>query len=137
MLGVLDLDGLCFDYPWGEEGFLRRLRRRFCIGHVAEIGDRVVGFMVYERLKPTFRLLRFAVHPEFRRLRVGAQMIDKLIQYSAGNQIVVPVRETSLGAQLFFRWAGFAVEQVVRGRYPETGEDAYFFFYWPSEQGGT
>src|SRR4051794_39786908 len=45
---VLAIEHASFDFPWGEEEFLRVLRQRNCIGMVAEHGERVVGFMIYE-----------------------------------------------------------------------------------------
>jgi ribosomal-protein-alanine N-acetyltransferase len=45
---VLAIEHASFEYPWCEEEFLRVLRQRNCIGMVAEQGERIVGFMVYE-----------------------------------------------------------------------------------------
>ena len=45
---VLQIEQESFDYSWTEEDFLRCLRQRNCIGMVAEQGEKVVGFMIYE-----------------------------------------------------------------------------------------
>src|SRR5437588_3551570 len=46
---------------------------------VAEHGEKVVGFMIYELHKNKLHILNFAVHPAWRRMAVGAQMVAKLI----------------------------------------------------------
>ncbi len=76
---VLQAEQLSFEYAWNEEDFLRCLRQRNCIGMVAEHGEKVVGFMIYELHKNKLHILNFAVHPAWRRLAVGAQMVAKLI----------------------------------------------------------
>src|SRR5215213_10091464 len=76
---VLQTEQESFDYSWTEEDFLRCLRQRNCIGMVAEQGERVVGFMIYELHKQKLHILNFAVHPQCRRHGVGAQMVTKLI----------------------------------------------------------
>ena len=72
---VLAIEHASFEFPWCEEEFLRVLRQRNCIGMVAEHGERVVGFMIYELHKNRLHVLDFAVHPEFRRQGVGRQMV--------------------------------------------------------------
>src|SRR5271168_1726673 len=64
---VLAIEHASFEFPWCEEEFLRVLRQRNCIGMVAEYGERVVGFMIYELHKNKLHVLDFATHPEFRR----------------------------------------------------------------------
>src|ERR671926_1967062 len=76
---VLAIEHASSDFPWCEEEFLRVLRQRNCIGMVAEHGERVVGFMIYELHKAKLQVLNFAVAPEFRRQGVGRQMMVKLV----------------------------------------------------------
>src|SRR5205085_3641644 len=76
---VLQTEQESFEYAWTEEDFLRCLRQRNCIGMVAEQGEKVVGFMIYELHKQKLHILNFAVHPTFRRMRIGSQMTAKLV----------------------------------------------------------
>src|SRR5262249_26764482 len=64
---VLQTEQDSFEYSWTEEDFLRCLRQRNCIGMVAEQGEKVVGFMIYELHKAKLHILNFAVHPASRR----------------------------------------------------------------------
>jgi ribosomal-protein-alanine N-acetyltransferase len=129
---VLSIEHASFEYPWCEEEFLRVLRQRNCIGMVAEHGERVVGFMIYELHKSKLQLLSFAVAPECRRSGIGRQMVAKLVGKLSSHRrtrIVLAVRETNLDAQLFFRVQGFRAVEVVREHYADTNEDAYIMEY--------
>lgn len=129
---VLQIEQDSHDYPWMEEDFLHCLRQRNCIGMVAEIGEQVVGFMIYELHKVRLHILNFAVHPGQRRHRVGTQMVQKLISKLSShrrNCITLEIRETSLESQLFFRTVGFCATSVLRDHFDDTGEDAYMMQY--------
>src|SRR5437764_9585506 len=129
---VLQSEQKSFEYPWTEEDFLRCLRQRNCIGMVAELGEKVVGFMIYELHKAKLHILNFAVHPAWRRLGVGEQMIAKLISKLSSHRrtrITLEVRETNLHAQLFFHKQEFRAVRVLRAFYEDSGEDAYLMEY--------
>lgn len=129
---VLSIEHGSFEYPWCEEEFLRVLRQRNCIGMVAEHGERVVGFMIYELHRNKLQVLDFATHPEFRRMGVGRQMLAKLVGKLSSHRrtrIALHVRETNLDGQYFYRVQGFRATGVVRENYPDTGEDAYQMVY--------
>ena len=129
---VLQTEQESFEFAWTEEDFLRCLRQRNCIGMVAEQGEKVVGFMIYELHKAKLHILNFAVHPHFRRVGVGAQMVAKLISKLSSHRrtrITLEVRETNLTAQLFFRAQGFKAVRVLRTYYEDSGEDAFLMQY--------
>lgn len=129
---VLDIEELCFEFPWSEEDFIRCLRQRNCIGMVAECDEQVVGFMIYELHKNRLHVLNFAVHPDFRRRQVGSAMVKKLVgklSQQRRNRILLEIRETNLDAQLFFRDRGFRAISVLRDFYDDTTEDAYLMQY--------
>ena len=128
MTEVLDIERDSFEFPWFEEDFIRCLRQRNCIGMVAEHGERVVGFMIYELHKTRLHILNFAVAADARRQEVGEQMISKLVGKLSSQrrtQITLEVRETNLAAQLFFKYAGFRATTVLKDYYDDSPEDAY------------
>ncbi|MEM6330512.1 MAG: ribosomal protein S18-alanine N-acetyltransferase [Planctomycetota bacterium] len=128
MAEVLDIERDSFEFPWFEEDFIRCLRQRNCIGMVAEHGEDVVGFMIYELQKTRLHVLNFAVGGQCRRRGVGEQMISKLIGKLSSQRrtrITLEVRETNLAAQLFFKRAGFKAVSVLRNFYDDSPEDAY------------
>ncbi len=129
---VLDIETKSFEFPWHRDDLMRHLRRRNCIGLVAEHDERVVGYMIYELSKPRIHLLNFAVDRVFRRLGVGTQMVRELIAKLSAkrrSRIMLEVRETNLSAQLFFLKNGFRAVSVLREYYEDTPEDAYQMQY--------
>jgi ribosomal-protein-alanine N-acetyltransferase len=132
MADVLQIENDTFEFSWSEEEFIRCLRQRNCIGMVAELNDRVVGYMIYELHKNRLHVLNFAVDPSHRRSGIGARMLSKLVgKLSAQRRcrIMLEVRETNLAAQLFFRSQGFKAVSVLRDFYDDTTEDAYVMQY--------
>jgi ribosomal-protein-alanine N-acetyltransferase len=126
---VLGIERGSFQQPWTEEEFLCCLRQRNCIGTVAELDHRVVGFMIYELHKSMLRILNFAVSPAVRRHGVGRQMVQRLIDklsQQRRREIVLEVRETNVPAQLFFAASGFRAITVLRKHFEDTSEDAYY-----------
>jgi len=129
---VMQTEQDSFEFAWTEEDFLRCLRQRNCIGMVAEQGEKVVGFMIYELHKAKLHILNFAVHPGYRRSGVGSQMVQKLISKLSSHRrtrITLEVRETNLGAQLFFSRQSFKAVRVLRSYYDDSGEDAFLMQY--------
>ena len=57
---VLAIEQEAFEFPWSDEDFTRCLRQRNCIGMVAEVGDSVVAFMIYELHRTRLHVLNFA-----------------------------------------------------------------------------
>ncbi|MCE9607171.1 MAG: ribosomal protein S18-alanine N-acetyltransferase [Planctomycetia bacterium] len=132
MADVLQIESETFEFAWSEEEFIRCLRQRNCIGMVAELNDRVVGYMIYELHKNRLHVLNFAVDPAHRRSGVGARMLSKLVGKLTAQRrcrIMLEVRETNLDAQLFFRSQGFKAVSVLRDFYDDTTEDAYVMQY--------
>lgn len=128
MDSVLAIEASSFEFPWSEDDFIRCLRERNCIGMVAKRDEQNVGFMIYELHRNRLHVLNFAVHPEFRRLDVGGQMVRKLIGKLSPQRrcrIWLEVRETNLDAQLFFQDCGFKAISVLRDFYDDSPEDAY------------
>lgn len=129
---VIDIENHAFEFPWSEDDFIDRLRKRNVIGMVAENDDDISGFMVYELKKESLYLINFAVHPDDRRAGVGRQMIRKIIgklSPARRKTISLEVRETNFAAQMFFRANGFRCNATIRDRYDDTTEDAYIFVY--------
>jgi ribosomal-protein-alanine N-acetyltransferase len=139
MADVLRIERESFEFSWSEEDFLTCLRQRNCIGMVAEHDQQIVGFMIYELHKSRLNILNFAVSSESRRQKVGTQMAQKLVDklsQQRRNEILLEVRETNLGAQLFFREHGFRAVSILKSHYDDTTEDAYVLRYRLDENAG-
>ncbi len=132
MAEVLEIEQEAFEFPWSDEDFTRCLRQRNCIGMVAEAGDSVVAFMIYELHRTRLHVLNFAVRRSHRRFSVGTQMMEKLatkLSAERRDRILLEVRERNLPAQLFFRSLGYRAISVLKDFYEDTTEDAYLMQY--------
>lgn len=139
MAEVLATELASFEYSWTEDDFLRCLRQRNCIGMVAETDERVIGFMIYELHRSRLHILNFAVHPEYRRSGIGAQMLAKLVNKLSTHRrqkISLAVRERNLDAQMFFRRFDFRATRVLRKYYEDSGEDAFQMEFRVAEEYG-
>ena len=130
---VLDIEHNSFEFPWTDGEFIQCLRKRTCIGMVAEVNEEVVGYMLYETGKKEIELISFAVHPKHRQSGIGGALVSLLIgKLAAGrrSKIVVAVRDSNLQAQLFFRSMGFFCTKMVKDYYSESDDNAYIMEYW-------
>jgi ribosomal-protein-alanine N-acetyltransferase len=121
-----------FKFPWGEKEFLRCLRERHTIGMVAEVGQGILGFMIYELHKTRLHVLNFAVAQEHRRQGIGRALFARLagkLSLEGRSRILLEIRESNLAAQLFFRACGCHYIDTFRAHYEDTPEDAYVFEY--------
>lgn len=129
---VLEIENLCFEFPWREEDFMRALRQRNCIGAVAERNEQVVGCVLYELHKTRFHILALAVLPSMHRKGVGRHLFNyvaKRCTPERRSRILLEVRETNVDGQLFFKAMGFRAVSVLRDYYDDTTEDAYVMCY--------
>lgn len=127
---VLQIERDCFKETWSYDDFLNALRRRNCIGMIAERNEKILGYMVYLLEKEAIQIDNFAVSPLCQRDGIGSQMVEKLrhkLCQQRRHTLIVDVRETNLAAQLFFKSNGFEWSQTLRGHYDD--EDAYQFRY--------
>lgn len=125
---VVAIEAASSGAPWGEADFVAALKQRNCIAMVAEVGEEVVGFMVYELHPGEIRLVKAAVDPDRRRLGIGRRLMDRLAGKLGNGRrrcLSASVRETDLAAQLFLRACGWQAVDILRGACDDTGEDAY------------
>jgi [ribosomal protein S18]-alanine N-acetyltransferase len=131
---VLAIDAASYPERWGEETFLTHLRNHSTIGMVAELGETVVGFMLYELHKSSIGLIRFAVAPVRRYEGVGRQMTDKLAGKLASHhrtRIVCEVDERLTAGHLFLGRVGYVATRIV----PGDDHDDYRFVYRFMDEG--
>lgn len=86
--------------------------------------DRVVGLIVGRSVaEGESEILNLAVHPDFRRRGIGAQLVGAIRQRYTGR-IFLEVRESNTAAREFYCRLGFVEVGLRRDYYSETGESA-------------
>lgn len=133
---VLQIERLCFEWPWSEADFRGALRRRNCIAMVmdAEIstapkGGPVLAYCLYSLDPNSIEILNLAVHPEWQRGGIGTIILNRLKQKLdtiRRHTLRVCVNEHLLAAQLFFRSQEFEYRCTATG-YHRDGSDGYWF----------
>src|SRR5262249_7011739 len=74
---------------------------------VAEVDGRVAGFLVIRQTAPDeVEVLNLAVAPEHRRKGVARDLLQTLLERTPGD-VFLEVRESNLGARLFYQSLGF------------------------------
>jgi ribosomal-protein-alanine N-acetyltransferase len=130
---VLEIEAESFSSPWTEREFIRCLRQRNIIGMVAEEGDTVIGYMLYELHKSYIHVRNFAVASDFRRQGVGRKMAEKLKDkvhaHPYRDRIAVDVSDANLTAHLFWKANGFKAIGIVQQPFEDCDNDAYSFVY--------
>jgi len=124
---VLEIEEKSFPYAWTEDDLLSCLRPYHTIGLVAEYHEKVAGFIIYKLSKTSLRLVNLAVHPQYRRLGIGTQLVAKALEKLSTelrNRLIVDIDERNLEGQLFLAEQGFLATKTFPGRCPN-GEDAY------------
>lgn len=124
---VLEIDRLSFATYLSEDDLRGTLRNRNFMGIVA-VDDRldILGYSIQSLHRHFYVLHRIAVHPDHRRGKVGAQLVDRIVKNLSSHgrkSIVTAVMEKNLEAQLFFRSLGFHCQKIVDGI-----EDSYYVF---------
>ena len=124
-------------FSWSRDDFMSVMRARNTIGLIAEIEEKVVGYIVYELSKTRLAILNLAVDKLYRHKSIGTQLINRIkekLRPDARTRIVLHIREGNLNAQLFFKCQGFLATKVIKGFYDDTDEDAYRFSYRLGQQ---
>ncbi|HAN99635.1 MAG TPA: ribosomal-protein-alanine N-acetyltransferase RimI [Planctomycetaceae bacterium] len=101
MAAVLRIESRSFEFPWNDDDFVAALRRRNCIGMVAEHENRIVGHMIYDLEPNRLRLLNIAVCPDHRRTGIGSQLVQRLVSKLSimrRDSLAFEVRESNVGA---------------------------------------
>lgn len=132
---VLQIEQDSYDEPWRESDFINVLGDRRTIGMVAEQGETIIGFMVYQLRLESVYVYDLAVAPAVRRLGVGQAMLNGIKKklHLARRKIYVELPETNVPGQLFLRSQGFRCIQQNR-QFFDNGEDGYVMQYRAPEE---
>lgn len=135
LLQMLDIERDSFRNPWTEDDFVKILQQHKCVAMVAEVHDRIVGYVVYELNKKSIYLHNLAVATKG--VGIGRELLSRLEKKirlpSLVNRTYIEchVRETNLDACKFFRALGWRAIKIVPGFYEADDggcdEDAYLF----------
>ncbi len=137
---VMALDDICFgDEAWTPRDFTRATSAQGAAALVAVVpsyASPIAGYILWRCLRRHAHIVRFAVHPDYRRRGIGSLLLAFAVQRSQIRQVdvvkrdmVVLVCERNLAALAFLRSAGF-VSTDLRGD-PGAGEQSILLIFRP------
>lgn len=131
---VLEIERLSYSNPCSAK-HLRVVEMDNYFGMVTlSASNQVAGYFIYYYTDEFLELINLAVHPKFRRRRVGTQMIERLRSRLSPERHVLRglVGERDLEAQLFLRFNNF---RAARSFVSDDTEAAYDMTYvWHPER---
>lgn len=107
-------------WRWTQERVRACIRDRTVNVVVARVGDRVIGFAIMKYGEDEASLFLFGVDPEYRRQRVGSELLEwlEVTARTAGIRAIrLEARQDNRIASAFYRHHGFAEIGVVHGYY--------------------
>ena len=125
---ILEIERLAFPAPWTLASFQRELTLPFSRIVVALPADsqQVAGFLCRWLIADECHVLNVAVHPDSRRLGIGAVLISEAIteaRSTGAGVVTLEVRRSNLPARQLYRKFEFE-ERRLRRHYYGPGEDA-------------
>lgn len=101
------------------------LREGSVIGVVAEIGNAIVGYAIYDIGRTYIDVRHLRVHEAFAGHGIGRSLVDFMARRLVGKRkaLRVVVGDDRLDAHLFLRACGFVATRVVKGVF----DDEYCF----------
>jgi ribosomal-protein-alanine N-acetyltransferase len=129
---VAEIDSLSFSLPWPKSSFEYELKNPVSRLWVAEIedpapGSKIAGMICLWVIENEGHIATFAIHPDHRRLGLGAYMLAKsLFEVSReGVELVyLEVRRSNLAAIHMYHDFGFELTGIRAGYYSDNHEDA-------------
>jgi [ribosomal protein S18]-alanine N-acetyltransferase len=125
---VHEIERLSFRTPWPAYAFEQELRgNRMARYLVARAGDRIVGFAGVWLMVDDAHITTFGVHPDWRRQRIGRQLLLNVAELSisiGARRMTLEVRASNVAAQALYGAFGFEIAGRRPRYYTDDGEDA-------------
>ncbi len=108
---VGEIEKLSFPIPWSQNTFFIELdKKEFAFWWVIEYQKLVVGYAGYWKIKDEAHIVNLAIHPDFRRKKLGIKLLSFLldhIQNQGLSVVTLEVRESNIIAQHLYEKFGF------------------------------
>lgn len=125
---VLKIERLSFAIePWPASRFKYYVQHQPEGFVVAEVSDKVVGYVVGSITDQKGKIASIAVDPKYRREGVGQQLAAWILNYFKEKkirQVQAEARTTNEGSIRFFQSFHFEIVETLKKYYPD-GADAY------------
>ena len=124
---VIAIERASFQFPWSTRFFLDELQVECARSILAEVDDRIVGYVLFWLLAEEVDIHNIAVHPDFRRQGIGRLLLEQVVAAARRQErlrVTLDVRFSNDTAQSLYRSFGFVARGLRKGYYSDNGEDA-------------
>lgn len=125
---VSQIENLCFAIPWSKNAFLLEIAENRCARYfVATKGQRCIAYGGMWLMLDEAHITNIAVHPDFRGLGLGKEILTALINEAKSNgsdKITLEVKVSNSVAINLYQGMGFISAGTRKGYYADTNEDA-------------
>ena len=117
-----------FTTPWPDDAYRSEIQtNRLATYLVARLGDQVVGFAGIWLMVDEAHITTFAVHPAYRRRRIGERLLMTLLDAAEerhAREATLEVRLSNVAARRLYEKYGFRPVGLRPRYYSDNGEDA-------------
>jgi ribosomal-protein-alanine N-acetyltransferase len=124
---VMAIERTSFRYPWSSNFFLEELQVVCARSIMAQVNDKIVGYVLFWLLPEEIDIHNIAVHTDFRRQRVGQTLLQQVVEQARSRnsaRVTLEVRVSNIAAQKLYDSVGFVSQGLRKGYYSNDGEDA-------------
>jgi [ribosomal protein S18]-alanine N-acetyltransferase len=126
---VVEIEQVSFADPWKKSMFLTELKEPgISIPLVIKDTDTVIGYAVLWQVMDEMHLGNFAVKPEYRKKRIGSQLLQYIIDMAVQKKVIkitLEVRQSNTAAIALYQRFGFKAVAIRRGFYTKPTEDGF------------
>jgi [ribosomal protein S18]-alanine N-acetyltransferase len=128
LAAVLRIEDLSFSTSWPSNAFSNEIRdNKLAHYFTGRLDGQVVAYGGIWVILEDSHITTIAVHPDRRGLKLGEEMLIKLLDEAiaqGASWITLEVRESNEVAQKLYRKYGFTTVSTRRGYYSDNGENA-------------
>jgi ribosomal-protein-alanine N-acetyltransferase len=124
---VMAIERTSFRHPWSSNFFLEELQVACARSILAQVNDKIVGYVLFWLLPEAVDIHNIAVHIEFRRQRIGQALLQQVLEQARNrdsSRVTLEVRVSNIPAQKLYESVGFVSQGLRKGYYSDDGEDA-------------
>jgi [ribosomal protein S18]-alanine N-acetyltransferase len=124
---VMAIERTSFRHPWSSNFFLEELQVACARSILAQLNDKIVGYVLFWLLPESVDIHNIAVHPAFRRQRIGQALLQQVVEQARSrnsSRVTLEVRVSNIAAQKLYESVGFVSQGLRKGYYSDDGEDA-------------
>jgi ribosomal-protein-alanine N-acetyltransferase len=127
---VRSIENASFPNPWSENTFRGEIQNTLISEPLVAVhrpDGRVIGYVVYWRVRDDVQINNIAVHPDFRGQGIGETIMKHVlgrVRREGASFVSLEVRASNVAALTLYRKLGFDLLGVRKGYYLNPSEDA-------------